>query len=372
MPKAAQKQYLDCISTLCADNATLASSMVPASICRFWDLSLGQPEWVLEGTGLSRLEPLPVRITLAQDLRLLANLLQNIGEAKLLELMLGWTRYPGESLALAAPNVVEALNVITSFIKADNSQMHLVVSSVKNGMLIEIDFDPSIELFSPIYEQVLFIFYFSIVRSFAGNIPTARTQLSEISIDHKYSDPTFLSKRLECNHFGDCNVASISIPASLCNLSNPDFDQSDWDAIWGNRQNLVTKGSVHKRSEKSDIERAIRNALIQQHRAPQITNIAKEIGCSKRTLHRILASSDTTFRALLENARMSVARDLLLETNLENYVIAQRLGYSESSAFVRSFRNVYKASPARWRRNRKTRYHTHLLSPLMDGSATST
>ena len=350
MPKTAQKQYLDCISTLCADNPTLASSLVPASICRFWDLSLGQPDWVVEGTGLSRFEPLAVRISLAQDLRLLANLLTNVGETKLLELMLGWTRYPGESLALAAPNVIEAIRVITSFIEADNDQMHLFASSTEDGMQIQIDFDPAIEPFRPIYEQVLIIFYFSIVRSFAGNMPSARNELSEISIGHKYSDPAFLSNSLGCRHFGDSKIASLRIPASLCNLGNPDFDQSDWEAIWGNRQSLTARVTDRNGSGKSDIERAIRNALTQQNRAPQITQIAKDLGCSKRTIHRILAGSSTSFRTLLENSRMSVARDLLLETNLEIYVIAQRLGYSESSAFVRSFRSVFETSPARWRK----------------------
>ena len=77
--------------------------------------------------------------------------------------------------------------------------------------------------------------------------------------------------------------------------------------------------------------------------------IADLLGVHQRTLHRRLRDSGTNFQELLDRARYGLARRLLDETPMTVGKIAETLGYSEPSAFVRAFRRWSGATPNEWR-----------------------
>jgi len=79
-------------------------------------------------------------------------------------------------------------------------------------------------------------------------------------------------------------------------------------------------------------------------------DIADRFGVGERTLHRRLRSAGVTFREELDRARQSVSEELLSKTNLPVYDIAQTLGYSESSGFIRAFHRWSGTSPSNWRK----------------------
>ena len=68
-----------------------------------------------------------------------------------------------------------------------------------------------------------------------------------------------------------------------------------------------------------------------------------------RTLHRHLAAFGTSFRALADETRFDIARQMLEGSALEVRRIADMLGYADPSAFTRAFRRWSGATPARWR-----------------------
>lgn len=80
--------------------------------------------------------------------------------------------------------------------------------------------------------------------------------------------------------------------------------------------------------------------------------IADLLGVHQRTLHRRLRDSGTNFQELLDRARYGLARRLLDETPMTVGKIAETLGYSEPSAFVRAFRRWSGATPNEWRGRR--------------------
>jgi AraC-like DNA-binding protein len=73
--------------------------------------------------------------------------------------------------------------------------------------------------------------------------------------------------------------------------------------------------------------------------------IARTLGLSTRTLQRRLGHARTTFRKLVEAARMDEALQLLGETSLPLGRIAERLGYGDASALSHAVRKHFGASP---------------------------
>lgn len=53
----------------------------------------------------------------------------------------------------------------------------------------------------------------------------------------------------------------------------------------------------------------------------------------------------------LAQVRLDAATDLLRDTSLSVTLIAERVGYTSEAAFSRAFKNRYRTSPARWRRD---------------------
>jgi len=71
-----------------------------------------------------------------------------------------------------------------------------------------------------------------------------------------------------------------------------------------------------------------------------------------RTLHRHLRAHGTRFRALADEGRHEIARQLLQDTSMDVSRIATALGYADESAFSRAFRRWTGTPPARWRARR--------------------
>jgi AraC-like DNA-binding protein len=72
---------------------------------------------------------------------------------------------------------------------------------------------------------------------------------------------------------------------------------------------------------------------------PSVVSVAQVLNVSPRTLNRRLADEGTTFKALLEEARHALARQLLRETHLTATEISAVLHYTTPSAFSRAFKH---------------------------------
>ena len=101
---------------------------------------------------------------------------------------------------------------------------------------------------------------------------------------------------------------------------------------------LNTTGIVH---------RMLRQSLASKHFSA--SDIAKQLDMHERTLHRHLEKEGTTFRRELEGIRYDVARQLLSKGKTPLSGIANALGYTEPSTFVRSFRRWSGTTPSQWR-----------------------
>jgi AraC-like DNA-binding protein len=78
--------------------------------------------------------------------------------------------------------------------------------------------------------------------------------------------------------------------------------------------------------------------------------VARAFGMNRRTFARRLQDNGTTFRELLDAVRYDASRGLLRGSAVSLEDVANRLGYSDVTAFARAFRRWSGSSPAVWRR----------------------
>jgi len=97
-------------------------------------------------------------------------------------------------------------------------------------------------------------------------------------------------------------------------------------------------------------EVAVRQDLLARPgKPPSLAQIAAEQNVSPRTLIRRLKFGNTSYNAILEDVRKTLADDYLLRSDLSVTRIGYRLGYHDPSNFGRAFRGWFGTSPGRYR-----------------------
>ncbi|MEM1413464.1 MAG: AraC family transcriptional regulator [Myxococcota bacterium] len=82
---------------------------------------------------------------------------------------------------------------------------------------------------------------------------------------------------------------------------------------------------------------------------PKISDTAKHLGMSGRTLQRRLADRGVSYQTLVDEARRQLAEKLLRETGYSLAEIAYLTGFSEQSAFTRAFKRWAGQTPRSYR-----------------------
>ncbi|MGO4388676.1 AraC family transcriptional regulator [Microvirga sp. 2YAF29] len=96
-----------------------------------------------------------------------------------------------------------------------------------------------------------------------------------------------------------------------------------------------------------DIRRLLRIRLTSKRCSAD--DIADLLAMHRRTLSRRLKGSGMGYRAITNEIRFEIARQLLHDTEVPLGQIAAALGYSEASAFTRAFRRWSGQTPTAWR-----------------------
>jgi AraC-like DNA-binding protein len=87
------------------------------------------------------------------------------------------------------------------------------------------------------------------------------------------------------------------------------------------------------------------------HHAPTMAEISANFSVSSRTLRRRLQTEGVDFESLLEETRHALAEELLATTSFSIAEISERLGYRQTTNFIRAFRRWTGTSPLPFRTN---------------------
>ncbi|MGL6315628.1 helix-turn-helix domain-containing protein [Vibrio sp. WXL103] len=78
--------------------------------------------------------------------------------------------------------------------------------------------------------------------------------------------------------------------------------------------------------------------------------IARSLGMTSRTLNRKLSASNTHFRSILNHHKLNRAVRLISTTNLSMSIIADKLGFTDSTTFSRAFKQWTGHPPSKLKR----------------------
>ncbi|WP_299684166.1 AraC family transcriptional regulator [uncultured Tateyamaria sp.] len=82
---------------------------------------------------------------------------------------------------------------------------------------------------------------------------------------------------------------------------------------------------------------------------PSASDVATRMGMSERTFYRRLSDENLSYRDVLRDAQLSLAQDLLADSDCSIAEVAFLTGFSEQSTFSRAFKRWVGAAPAQFR-----------------------
>ena len=188
-----------------------------------------------------------------------------------------------------------------------------------------------------------------------------------VRLCRQLTDSRIAPRKLKVRHFRD------STPAEYKSFFASDLEfGSDADAIVFSEQvasvplvgadthlnellqQYADEARAHRPQERSsvrvDVERVIPPLL--PHGKAKTSEVARQLGVSRRTLSRSLFAEGVTFAKILEELRAALARRYLKDPALTISEIAWLLGYREMSSFTHAFKRWTGMSPLQFRSSR--------------------
>jgi len=139
---------------------------------------------------------------------------------------------------------------------------------------------------------------------------------------------------------------ALSFDRAACELPVVSADPALGELVLAHARTLLARLS-EVASWTARVESVLAKEL--PHVAPNIDSAASALAVAKRTLQRRLRDEGTSFEAVADAFRRTLAERYLKEQRLGVQETAFLLGYSEVSAFQRAFVRWTGLSPSRWR-----------------------
>lgn len=111
------------------------------------------------------------------------------------------------------------------------------------------------------------------------------------------------------------------------------------------------KAEVEALGDATPLDRQIRDYIVTclSEGMPAVSEVARHLGMSARTLQRRLGEQGLAFQALVDDARRQLAHRLLKQTKFPLIEVAFMTGFSGQSAFTRAFKRWAGQTPRSYR-----------------------
>ena len=249
---------------------------------------------------------------------------------------------PLASMVVASNNLGEALKIFISHIqlRVQTVKLHLTLQGDSAEFSIVSDFEQVAD--SVRYQDHGLALVHNLVRTLVGHPLSPRGAYFRHS---EIGDPDYYSRYFSCPVAFNCENLAITFDASI--LEQPIAASARTIPV-RLRQHLEDR---HQNNFVAQIKHCITLLLVREE--CRVETVAQAIGYSKRSLQRRLQEHNTSFQSLVDSVRCQQAETYINHPYYRLTDIAAVLGYSELSAFTRSFKRWYGLSPQQWRsRNR--------------------
>lgn len=140
----------------------------------------------------------------------------------------------------------------------------------------------------------------------------------------------------------------VNVPPERLSASNPRLSPTQMTRMW-----LLVQERMRASAGFSQKVQDLINIHLESGCA-RAAVIASQLNMSRQTLYQRLKRENQSFAALLDRARRERALAYLQNPDHTLTDVAQRLGFSELSAFSRAFKRWMGQSPAHYRSSRIT------------------
>jgi len=158
--------------------------------------------------------------------------------------------------------------------------------------------------------------------------------------DYKTTFPTILN-------FKKPHLA-INLPSSFMEYCLPRHDETS-KKMFVNMCEHIKKVMANKQN----LSGVISEMLDAYDSYPSLEQVAQNLNISGRTLRTHLKKEDTNFRNVLSSHRIQRSKLMLINTNTNIDVIANKLGYSDAANFNRAFKKEMSMAPTTYRKQHK-------------------
>ncbi len=191
-------------------------------------------------------------------------------------------------------------------------------------------------------DYLLGIIWVVSLRLFGEDAPRGEIWLQRAaSADQSYYERLMLPVRFAATANG------LLFPADVLERSLPAADPTLARLLQRQADELLSR-LPRVESTGDQVRRVIQEEL--QAGEPSMEQIARRLATTSSTLRRRLSAEGQSFRELLENTRLELARAYLADPRLSITEVAFRLGFRDASTFFKSFKRWTGRTPADYRR----------------------
>ena len=167
----------------------------------------------------------------------------------------------------------------------------------------------------------------------------------ELAADEEYLRPLLNSVAIRDVEF-DCERSVIRAPREMLDEPLPQADPHTLAVCVEQCEQILQRRQRHR-----GLSARVRSELLSAPgEMPSLEVVAASLHMHPRTLRRRLAEEDTSFRAITNDVRATLAAELLSQVGLSVEQVARRLGYAETAAFNHAFARWYRLAPNEYRR----------------------
>ena len=291
----------------------------------------------LSGTGLTaeQVHDPATEIYASQELTMIRNLIGRLGDQPGLGMETGMqynladTGIFGYAL-MASPTFGDAIDVACRYAALTDSYVCLVAPEVTAAEAVIMFDDSRIprDVRQFVIERDFAIMLRLLPLLLGTNYPAInlRMEVADLDLPMQTVELDNVTVAVE-----NTSRSALVIPADLISRPMPAADPQTAAICIRQCEELL-----NRRRTRRGISAAVRTRLIEDSSSiPSMATVAKELCITERTLHRRLAGEGTSYRALLDEVRATLAGELL-RSGLTVEETAQRLGYSETAAFTRA------------------------------------
>jgi AraC-like DNA-binding protein len=166
----------------------------------------------------------------------------------------------------------------------------------------------------------------------------------ELAVDEEYLRPLINTVAIDHMEFGRVRNI-VRVPRGMLDEPLPQADPHTLAVCVAQCEQIL-----ERRQRRHGLSARVRSELLAAPgEMPGLDAVAASLHLHPRTLRRRLAEANTSFRALTNDVRATLAVELLSQVGLTVEQVARRLGYAETAAFNHAFSRWFGVAPNEYR-----------------------